>query len=92
MLDLEFRINKINAKEENFTIKEINATETQLIVTTGRNIFQYRMPRNLKVSHVHKSHTLSRKTALTIRNLSWPKSKEKMKQYKIQLRPYTTVK
>ena len=36
------------------------------------------MPRNLKLSQVPKSHTLSRKTILTIRNLSWPKSKEKI--------------
>ena len=77
-MENEFRINKINAKEENFTMKDINATKTQLIATTGTNLFQYRMPRNLKVSHVPKSHTLSRKTVLTIRNLSWPKSKEKM--------------
>ena len=59
-------------------MKDMNATKTQLIVTTGTNLFQYRMPRNLKVSHVPKSHTLSRKTMLTIRNLSWPKSKEKI--------------
>ena len=57
-------------------MKEINVTKTQLIVTTGKNLFQYRMPRNLKLSHVPKSHTLSRKTMLTIRNLSWPKSKD----------------
>ena len=77
-MENEFRIIKINAKEEIFTIKEVNATKTQLIVTTATNLFQYGMPRNLTLSHVPKSHTLSRKTMLTIRNLSWPKSKEKI--------------
>ena len=47
----DFRIKKINAKEEvefHNTVKEINAIKTQLVVT------------------------------VTIRNLSWPKSKEKI--------------
>ena len=72
-MENEFRINKINEKAEvEFHNKGnlINAIKTQLIVTTGTNLFQHRMPRNLKVSHVPKSHTLSRKTMLTIRNLS----------------------
>ena len=30
-------------------MKEINVTKTQLIVTTGKILFQYRMPRNLKL-------------------------------------------
>jgi len=47
------------------------------VVATGTNLLQHRMPRNLKLSHAPKSHTLSRKTMLTIRN-SWPKSKEKL--------------
>ena len=55
-------------------MKEINAIKTQLVVTTGTNLFQHRLPRNLKLSHVpKKSHTLSGKTMLTIQNLSWPK-------------------
>ena len=75
----EFRINKINAKEEvEFYSNEINAIKTQLVVTTGTNLLQHQMPRNLKLSHVPKSHTLSRETILTIQNLSWPKSKEKI--------------
>ena len=74
----EFRINKINAKEEIEFRNKINAIKTQLVVTTGTNLFKHWMPRNLKLSHVPKSHTLSRKTVLTIRNLSWPKSEEKI--------------
>jgi len=45
---------------------ENNAITTQLVVTTGTNLFQHQMPRNLKLSHVPKSHTLSRKTMLTM--------------------------
>ena len=75
----EFRINKTNAKEEvEFHSKGINAIKTQLVVTTGTNLLQHRIPRNLKLSHVPKFHTLSRKTILTIRNLCWAKSKEKI--------------
>ena len=49
LMENEFRINKINAKGEvNFTIKEINPIKTQLEVTTGTNLFQQRMTRNLK--------------------------------------------
>ena len=55
-------------------MKEINGIKTQLVVTTGTNL----IPRNLKLSHVPRSHTLLRKTMLTIRNPSWPKSKEKI--------------
>ena len=54
-------------------MKEINAIKTQLVMTTGTNLLQHRLPRNLKLSYVPKSHTLSRKTMLTIRNLSWAK-------------------
>ena len=75
----KFRINKINAKEEvEITIKEIKAIKAQLVETTGTNLLQQGMPRNLKLSYVRMSHTLSRKTILTILNLSWPKSKEKI--------------
>ena len=52
--------------------------KTQLPETSGTNLLQHRMPRNLKLSHVPKSHTLSRETILTIRNLSWLKSKDKI--------------
>ena len=31
-------------------MKGINAIKTQLVVTTGTNLFQHRMPRNLKLS------------------------------------------
>ena len=54
-------------------MKEINAIKTQLVMTTGTNLLQHRMPRNLKLICVPKSHTLSRKTMLTIRSPSWPK-------------------
>ena len=43
---------------------------------TGTILFQHRMPRYLKLSHVPKSHTLSRMIILTVRNLSWPKLKK----------------
>ena len=33
-------------------IKEINAIKTQLVVTTGTNLFQYWMQKNSKLSHV----------------------------------------
>ena len=33
-------------------------------MTTGTNLIQHRIPRNVKLSHVPKSHTLSRKTIL----------------------------
>ena len=37
-MENEFRIDEINAKEEvEFTVKEINAIKTQLVVTTGTN-------------------------------------------------------
>ena len=48
----EFRINKINAKEEIEFRNKINAIKTQLVVTTGTNLFQHRVPRNLELSHV----------------------------------------
>ena len=33
-------------------IKEINAIKTQLVVTTGTNLFQHWMQKNSKLSHV----------------------------------------
>ena len=38
-MENDFQIKKINAKED-FTIKEINAIKTQLVVTTRTNLFQ----------------------------------------------------
>ena len=39
--------------ENEFIIHKIKAKEiSHLIVTTGTNSFQYRIPRNLKLSHV----------------------------------------
>ena len=55
-------MNNINVKEE----VEFHAIKTQLVVTIGKKLFQHMMPRNLKLSHVPKSYTLSRKTMLTI--------------------------
>ena len=69
----EFRINKINAKD----IKGNSRDYDKVGGDNWTNLFQHRKPRNLKLSHVPKSHILSRKTMLTIRHLSWPKSKEK---------------
>ena len=58
-MENEFRINKLMQKKRyNFTVKEINAIKTQLVVTIETNLLQHWMPRNLKLSQVPKSHTL----------------------------------
>ena len=42
LMENDFRIKKINGKEEvDFIIKEINAIKTQSVVTTGTNLFQH---------------------------------------------------
>ena len=51
-------------------------------MTTGTNLFQQRLPRNLKtelcaqVSYSVEKAQARKRTVLMIRNLSWPKSKE----------------
>ena len=50
-MEKDFRIKKINAKEQvEFHIKEINAIKTRLVVTAGTNIFQHWMQKNSKLS------------------------------------------
>ena len=50
-MENDFRINKINAKEEvEFQNKEINAIKTHLVVTTGTNLFQHWMQTNSKLN------------------------------------------
>ena len=46
-MENDFQRKKINAKED-FTIKVINAIKTQLVVTTGTNIFQHWTQRKFK--------------------------------------------
>ena len=50
-MENDFRIKKINAKEEvEFHNKEIKAIKTQLVVTTGTNLFQHWIQKNSKLS------------------------------------------
>ena len=50
-MENDFQRKKINAKED-FTIKVINAIKTQLVVTTGTNLFQHWITRNLKLNKI----------------------------------------
>ena len=61
-----FRMKKINTKEEVefHYIKEINAIKTQLVVTSGTNLFQHWMQKNSKLN---KTELTSLLTATTMK-------------------------
>ena len=56
-----FRMKKINTKEEVefHYIKEINAIKTQLVVTSGTNLFQHWMQKNSKLNKTELTSLLT---------------------------------
>ena len=62
-MEKDFRIKKINAKEQvEFHIKEINAIKTRLVVTTGTNFFQQWMQKNSKLNKTELTSLLTATT------------------------------
>ena len=59
-MENDFRIKKINAKEE-VELKEIiiNAIKTQLVVTTGTNLLQHWMQKNSKLNKTELTSLLT---------------------------------
>ena len=62
-MENDFRIKKINTKEEvDFIMKEINAIETKLVVTTGTNLFIHWMQKNSKLNKTELTSLLTATT------------------------------